>query len=206
MKVEEISVSLIDPPSVTMRKSDLSILEEIKASVKQQDFVQPIMVRPKGARFQLIFGNHRLEVAKNLGLKTIPAIIRNMDDDEAGLTSIIENSQRNAHLDPVAEGEFFSDLEKKGWTVLQIAKKLGKSDHYVNKRLRIYCDLHGKLLNRVSHRKMPVDLAFAISQHPLTEQLEAAKQFQERRKALSQTPLHDFRCLQCPLHCPKGMK
>lgn len=207
MNVNDIDVKDIDPAPVQLRRLDISIAEEMAKSVKQSGFLQPILVRPKGNRYEVVFGSHRLEVAKYLGHKTIPAVVKTLNDDDAILLSIAENSQRNAHLDPTTEGQVFDELCEKGWTEEKIAKTLGKSDLYIRKRLSVYRDLHPKLLNRVSHRKLPLDQAYAIAQHPMNEQLNVAKEFQEKRKALSQTqPHHDFRCLQCPLHCPRRTK
>ncbi len=75
----------------------------------------------------------------------MPCIVKDLDDDESSLTAIIENSQRNNHLDPAKEGEIFNDLCNKSWTVENIAIKIGKKSGYVYKRLYIYRNLHAKI-------------------------------------------------------------
>lgn len=80
----------------------------------------------KGERFQVIFGDGRLQEAKDSGLKTVPAIIRNCDEKEALLIHLTENFVRE-NFSPLEEAKAFELLKKEqGWTVRQIAEFLGQ--------------------------------------------------------------------------------
>jgi len=210
MTVREIPVDAIDPSLVKLRSIDLSVLDEMEGSIKESGgFLQPILVRPKGkGRYQLVFGNHRLEAAKLLGLQTIPAVVKALNDIDATFASIAENVQRNINVDPVVEGEIFDDLCSKGWSPIEIARKLSKSLSYVMKRLDIYRNLHPKLQNRLSSRKMSIDMAHVISKHPVENQLSKAEWMQRIRNPLQvsdgRIELHS--CHHCPIHCPKDSK
>ncbi|MEM3151738.1 MAG: ParB N-terminal domain-containing protein, partial [Candidatus Bathyarchaeia archaeon] len=91
-----VEVSKIIPNKFKVRELDETVVKELMDSIKINGLLQPIMVRPieAGIGYEIIFGLHRFEAVKRLGLKLIPAIITSVSDEEALLMNIIENLQR----------------------------------------------------------------------------------------------------------------
>ena len=204
LQITDILISKIDPAPVQLRRLEIGIMEDMARSVDQVGWLQPILVRPKGERFEVVFGNHRLEVARQRNHKIMPCIIKNLDDDESILTAVVENTQRNAHLDSSKEGEIFDDLcEEKSWTVENIARKIGKSTPYVYKRLYIFRHLHPKLLNKLSKRQIGLDVTYDLARFPMRDQLGVAEKFM---KTHSRLKAGIAKCYHCPIHCPQTTK
>mgnify|MGYP000220985076 CR=1 FL=1 len=135
-RIEEIDISLIDEPPVLLHpETPLEELEELANSIKEIGLIEPIIVRPKGGRYELISGYRRYMAAKKFGIPRLPARIMEVGDKEALMMSATENIQRT-DLDPVAEGELYAKLyyEHK-LTIEEISKKVGKSHSYVKARI-----------------------------------------------------------------------
>jgi len=151
-KVSEIPVNKIKPNNFNLREIDENVVRELTESIKSSGLLQPIMVRSLGDNFEIIFGLHRFEACRRLGWERIPAVVINLSDEEAFLTCVIENLQRNIRINPVSEAEGYRTLISRGWTIHDIAQKIGKSDSYVYERLRILDGLHKKIKEKlVSH-------------------------------------------------------
>jgi len=138
----EIPIDKIKPSRFSLRDLNQSALIELTKSIKASGLLQPIMVKPSGESYQLIFGLHRLEACKRLGWRKIKAIVKPIPDEEAFLASLIENIQRNTHVNPVAEARGYKHLIAKGWTIHEIAERIGKTDSYIYDRLRTLDRLH----------------------------------------------------------------
>lgn len=121
--VRQLEVRLVDPSSYGIRGNRTVSLKE---SVKRLGILQPITVREKGKRFQVIFGDGRLQEAKSSRLKTIPAIIRNCSEKEALLIHLTENLARE-NFSPLEEAKAYGLLKKElGWGARRIAEFLGQ--------------------------------------------------------------------------------
>ncbi len=83
-----------------------------------------------------------------LGWKKIPALVKDVSSEEAFLTGLIENLQRNIRISPVAEARGYKHLMAKGWTPHEIAQRIGKGDSYVYDRLRVVDRLHPTIQRR----------------------------------------------------------
>ena len=125
-----------------MRDLDDAVVEGLAKSIEGVGLLQPVVVRPLGDGYELVFGLHRLEACRRLGWKTIPARVEEVSDEEAFLLNVVENLQRNGHINPVAEARGYKHLIERGWTMVQIAEKIGKSCGYVSDRLRVLHRLH----------------------------------------------------------------
>ena len=110
-------------------------LAELAASVKANSVLQPIMVRPNGKKFLLVYGERRFKAALVIGLKEIPAIIRELSDAEALDIQITENLQRK-DVHPMEEAVAFKRLLD-AFTIEDIALKVGKSESFVAKRIQL---------------------------------------------------------------------
>jgi ParB family chromosome partitioning protein len=110
-------------------------LSELAVSVKANGVLQPIMVRPKGKRYLLVYGERRFKAAAIAALKEIPAIVRELTDAEALDMQITENLQRK-DVHPMEEAVAFKRLLDT-LTIEDIALKVGKSESFVAKRLKL---------------------------------------------------------------------
>jgi ParB family chromosome partitioning protein len=136
--IQTLPITEIDEPPILLHpEPTLEDLEELANSIKNQGLIQPIVVRPKGNRYQLVAGYRRYLAAKKFGLTQLPARIIQMDEAQALEASATENIQRT-DLDPVAEGKLYSQLiNQHNRTVKEIADKLGKSEQYIKARIAL---------------------------------------------------------------------
>jgi len=138
-KPREISVEAIDRnPFQTRKVMDQEQLSELAASITANGVVQPILVRPlANGRFQLIAGERRWRASVLAGKKTIPAILRQVSDEQALEITIVENLQR-ADLNPMEQARAFERLGREfHMTQEQIATRTGKDRASVGNFLRL---------------------------------------------------------------------
>jgi ParB family transcriptional regulator, chromosome partitioning protein len=138
-KPREIPVELIDPnPYQTRKTFDEGSLAELAESIKANGVVQPILVRPRAdGRFQLIAGERRWRASKLVEKKTIPAILRQVSDEQAMEITIVENLQR-ADLNPIEQARGFERLSREfNMTHEQISVRTGKDRASVSNYLRL---------------------------------------------------------------------
>lgn len=130
-------------------------LEELSTSIKEFGVIQPIIVKRTGSKYLLIAGERRLRASIMAGLDKIPAIIRDADDKDAALISLVENVQRE-NLNFIEEAIAYKSLmDEYGLTQSEIAKRVGKKQSTISNKIRIL--------------SLPEDLRYALSEHQLTE-------------------------------------
>ena len=139
--VAEIPLDKIFPnPSQPRRHFNQDQLNELTDSIKTKGVLQAILVRPdpKGTpTFQIIAGERRYRAAKLAGLKSIPAVVRDVDELELLEVGIIENVQR-ADLNPIEEAEAYGALIKRfGRTQESLATSVGKSRAHISNTMRL---------------------------------------------------------------------
>ena len=135
----EIAVEDIDRnPFQTRTHVDEAELAELAASITANGVVQPILVRPQAnGRFQLIAGERRWRASQLAGKKTIPAILRQVSDEQAIEITIVENLQR-ADLNPLEQARAFERLSREfHMTQEQIATRTGKDRVSVSNYMRL---------------------------------------------------------------------
>jgi ParB family chromosome partitioning protein len=138
-KPREIPVDQIDPnPYQTRSHVDQGQLAELAASITANGVVQPILVRPQASgRFQLIAGERRWRASQLAGKQTIPAILRQVSDEQAMEITIVENLQR-ADLNPMEQARAFERLAREfHMTQEQMAVRTGKDRASVANFLRL---------------------------------------------------------------------
>src|SRR5688572_6898472 len=112
-------------------------LQELAASIKEHGVLQPILVRPSGDQYEIIAGERRWRSSKIAGKETIPAIVERFDDATALEIALIENLQRE-DLSPLDEAVIYQKMTGElGYSIRQLAGKLGKDKGYVENRLRL---------------------------------------------------------------------
>lgn len=137
--VKEISVELIDRnPYQTRTKFAEDALNELAASIKASGVVQPIVVRPEtSGRYQLIAGERRWMASQRAGKTTVPAIIRQVSNEQAMEMTIVENLQRE-DLNPMEQAHAYERLGREfGLTQEQMAQRTGKDRSSVSNFLRL---------------------------------------------------------------------
>lgn len=137
-RVVSLLLADIDPNRDQPRKTfDEESLAELSASIKAVGVIQPIVVTKRGARYSIIAGERRWRASRMAGLSAVPAIVRELSDEQAALLSLIENLQRE-NLNPVEEALGYRDLiERFGLTQEEAASRVGKSRANVTNILRI---------------------------------------------------------------------
>lgn len=112
-------------------------LEELAASIREHGIIQPIIVRKSAVvGYELLAGERRLQASQLAGLTHIPAIIKELSDEELLYQAIIENLQR-ADLNPIEEALSYQNLVERGLTHDTIAQKMGKSRPYISNSIRL---------------------------------------------------------------------
>jgi len=125
-RIRMISINKIDP-SPNQARTELGDIEELMASIKAKGILQPIIVREKNGRYEIIAGERRCIAAKNVGLKDIPCIEMNVSDNEAMEIALIENLQRK-DLGVFEEADGLNALaDMYGYSHKQISEKIGKA-------------------------------------------------------------------------------
>ncbi len=94
MEMKELKPNEISESKLNARKTfDEKKMADLKESIKQKGVLEPIIVRKVGEKYQVVCGERRVRACKELGLKTIPAIVRDLTDDQALEFQVIENLQ-----------------------------------------------------------------------------------------------------------------
>jgi ParB family chromosome partitioning protein len=141
-------------------------LRELADSIKQCGVIQPLLVRPFGAtdgtrRYELIAGERRWRAAREAGLTTIPAIVREVNDQEVLEIALIENLQRE-DLNAVEEARAYEQLSTQfKLTQEQIAEKVGRSRAAVANSMRLL-GLPGEVQSWIADNRLSVGHAKAI--------------------------------------------
>ena len=141
-RVHQISLTSIMPSALQPRKNfGHEALQELIDSIRQHGIIQPLIVRQAGTRFELIAGERRWRAAQEIGLASVPAMVRTANDLEVLELSLIENLQR-ADLNPIEEAQGYARLANEfGMRQEDIALKVGRSRAAVANALRLL-DLH----------------------------------------------------------------
>jgi ParB family chromosome partitioning protein len=138
-RLENIMVQKLEPGKFQPRREfDISALEDLSASIREQGILQPLVVREtqKGV-YEIIAGERRWRAAQMAGLQQVPVVISAITDEEALAFGVIENIQRQ-DLNPVEEAIALNRLiEEFGMTHEQVSKSVGKSRSSVSNILRI---------------------------------------------------------------------
>ncbi|KRL86200.1 chromosome partitioning protein, DNA-binding protein [Ligilactobacillus apodemi DSM 16634 = JCM 16172] len=134
LKIEDIRSNPYQP----RRTFDQAALDELAASIKQQGVFQPIIVRSSSVMgYELIAGERRYRASKIAGKTTIPAIVREFDEEKMMEVAVLENLQRE-DLTPLEEAQAYNSLmENLHLTQAQVSERLGKSRPYIANYLRL---------------------------------------------------------------------
>jgi len=134
----DIAIDLIDPSPVQPRSHfDDRSLKELAMSIRENGIVQPVLVRPNGARFELVAGERRWRAAQAAGLQRIPAVVREIANDKVLELALIENIQRE-DLNAIEEARAYKKLiETVGLTQELLAQRVGRDRSYITNHIRL---------------------------------------------------------------------
>jgi ParB family transcriptional regulator, chromosome partitioning protein len=156
LKLEEIRANPFQPRTDTQEN-----LSELVASIKASGILQPIVVRQRSDGYELVVGERRLRAAKEAGLVTIPAIIKDISEPEMLELALIENIQRT-NLNPIDEALAYKRLvDEFNLTHDEIAEKMGKERSTVTNSLRLLT-LPQRVRDYISQRKITAGHARAL--------------------------------------------
>ena len=161
-QIREVPVGKILPNPAQPRLSyDEDSLTELAASIREHGVLQPILVRPSGSKFELIAGERRWRASSMAERESIPAIVVDFDEQTALEVSIIENLQRE-DVSPLEEAVMFRRMtDTFGYSVRQLAQKVGKDKGYIENRLRL-TDAPADIKELVSLRKDTLSHAYEL--------------------------------------------
>lgn len=151
-----IRIDDISPSPVQPRKSfDSEALAELSDSIRSYGILNPLTVRLRCGRYELVAGERRLRAAKLAGLREVPCILLDVNMEDASLIALVENLQRR-DLDFIEEAEGISQLIRMfGMSQEEAARRIGKSQSAVANKLRLL--------------KLPRDVLDSLRENGLTE-------------------------------------
>jgi ParB family chromosome partitioning protein len=134
----EVALDRLEPNPYQPRSSmDPARLAELSASIRESGLVQPILVRPRGERFQIIAGERRWRAAQAAGLTTIPVTVREVPDAQVLELALVENVQRE-ELTALEEAQAFARLQSEfHLTQEEIARRVGRERSTIANTLRL---------------------------------------------------------------------
>jgi ParB family chromosome partitioning protein len=162
-------------------------LEELAASIRAQGVMQPIVVRPIGPeRFEIIAGERRWRASQLAGLSEIPAVVREVADEDAIAMALIENIQRE-NLNPIEEAMALQRLQKEfELTQQEVADAVGKNRVTITNLLRLI-SLTPEVKKMLEHGDLEMGHARALLSLEAEQQIEAARQVVQKGLTVRQT-------------------
>lgn len=158
----ELEIDLIEsnPEQPRTNFPDME-LNELAQSIKANGIIQPIVVRPKGKKFQIVAGERRWRAAQKAEIDKIPAVVKEVSDDKLLEIALIENIQRQ-ELNPIEEAKAYDKLISDfGLTQEMVANQVGKNRTFVTNYLRLL-KLPEVLLDLVANNQISVGHARAL--------------------------------------------
>jgi ParB family chromosome partitioning protein len=136
--IRDLPIDQIDPnPKQPRRAFDDESLEELAASIKAVGVLQPVVVRSSHGRFELVMGERRIRAAERAGLQSVPAIVRNTEDNHLLRDALLENIHRE-DLNPLEEAAAYEQLLGDfGVTHEELATRLGRSRSVISNAVRL---------------------------------------------------------------------
>lgn len=137
-QVQNINLTELRPNPYQPRKTfDKEAIEELKESIQQHGILQPLIVRKSIKGYEIVVGERRFRAAQEAKLKTVPAVVKELTEDQMMEIALIENIQRE-DLNPLEEAKAYQKLmEHLQVTQEELSKKLGKSRPYIANHIRL---------------------------------------------------------------------
>jgi ParB family chromosome partitioning protein len=131
-----VPIEQVDPNPDQPRQV-MGDLSELIASISEKGVIEPLIVRQRGNRYQIVAGERRYQASVRVGLREVPVVIREVDDNEIIEVALVENIQRK-DLSPFEEAEALQSLaDRCGYTHEDMARRLGKSRTTITESLAL---------------------------------------------------------------------
>lgn len=185
-KVLQVAIEDIIPNRFQPRLAfDEDGLKELSESIKQHGIIQPLVLRRLGNKFEIIAGERRFKAATMAGLRQVPAIISNIDDNKSAEIALVENIQRR-NLTPIEEAKSYKNLLDRGYmTQEQLAEKMGVSQSSIANKLRLL-NLAPEVQDALLQEKISERHARSLLVLPKEEQAEWLKKIIAKRMTVRQ--------------------
>lgn len=186
--VTEIDIGSIIPGKGQPRRVfEKESLAELADSIKEHGILQPILVRPHGADYEIVAGERRWRAAQIAGLNLVPVIIKEIDDIQAAEFSLIENLQRD-DLSVVEEAQAYKNMiENFGYTQELIARKIGKSRVHIANTVRIL-NLPAEVVKMIEERQLTAGHARSLLVlEESSRQIAAAREIIDEKLSVRET-------------------
>ncbi len=184
----EVDIDLIEPnieqPRTRFAEDKIG---ELAQSIKENGIIQPIVLRRKGRRFEIVAGERRWRAAQFAGLNRVPAVIKEVSDDKLLELALIENIQRQ-ELNAIEEARAYQKLIKTlGLTQEMIANRVGKDRSFITNYLRLL-RLPEDIQKLVEEEKISVGHARALlAVDDLTAQRRVARNIMDMSLSVRET-------------------
>ena len=163
-------------------------LKELSESIKQHGIIQPLVLRRLGDKYEIIAGERRYKASIMAGLRTVPAVISNIDDNQSAEIALVENIQRR-NLTPIEEAKSYKNLLDRGYmTQEQLAEKMGVSQSSIANKLRLL-NLAPEVQDALLQEKISERHARSLLSLPKEEQAEWLKKIINKRLTVRQLDL-----------------
>ena len=186
--VNDIAIEDLSPGQFQPRKKMYkSTLEELAESIKEQGVLQPLVVRRQASgRFEIVVGERRWRAAQIAGLSTVPAIVRELDNDESAKIALIENIQRE-DLNALDQARGLQRLQREfNLSQEALARSVGKSRSSVTNLLRLL-NLVPEVQTLLEDSKIDMGHARALLSADHTKQLQLANEVIKKSLSVRQT-------------------
>lgn len=152
--VQEIKLKELRPNPYQPRKTfHQEAIEELRDSIIEHGILQPLVVRKSIKGYEIVVGERRFRAAKEAKLETVPAVVRELSEQQMMELAVLENLQRE-DLNPIEEGQAYQTLmEKLKLTQEEVAKRLGKSRPHIANHIRLL-QLPQKIQELISAEKI----------------------------------------------------
>ena len=187
--IVEVDVNAITPNPYQPRTDTEEGISELVESIKKDGVLQPIVVRPFGEGFQLVFGERRWRASIKAGLSKVPALVKDVDEEGLLRFALIENMQRR-DLNPIAKARAIKTyMERYGYTQAEVAEKLRLSRSTVANTLRLLA-LPQNLKRKLERGEIsPSSVRYAATTHKTavrrTSKETALKELEAELRAVS---------------------
>ena len=190
ISIQQLTVNPFQPRKIFNEEA----IQELSNSIQEHGILQPLVVRKKGKKYEIVVGERRFRAAQLAGLLEVPALVKDLTQQQMMELAIIENLQRE-DLTPIEEAEAYQSLiENIGFTQDQLAQRLGKSRPHIANHIRLLglpesirqmmndnqlTMGHGRALLGLKNKNVIMNIANKIVEQGLNvRQLEALVQMQ----------------------------